>query len=394
MRDWKRASLAWVAIIAVLGLLLGATPASAGSTKRGPRPTEVTAMTQNLYLGANLQPLFGATGPELILESAAVYDHVLQVDFPARADAIAALVAEERPDLIGLQEVALWQKLQRNEDGTWVPVETIDYLTILLDALADRGLSYRAEAVNVNFTNETFPLPITFDLSTTATLTMRDAILVRERRHRPELRVIGSASGNYEATTLVPSPGDPSQPLPVIRGWSYIDVRQRGGKRYRFVNTHLEAWSEADCDAVGRPSLAEPFVRNRQAAELVELLAGSPQPVVLSGDLNAAPDDPCDAFQIFRDAGFVDGWAEAMPGIPAPTAGQTDDLDNVPSTLDHQIDYVLFNRPDRLRAVPGSGEILGEELDDRTPSGLWPSDHAGLAVTLRFVRSRQRRDGQ
>jgi endonuclease/exonuclease/phosphatase family metal-dependent hydrolase len=142
-------------------------------------------------------------------------------------------------------------------------------------------------------------------------------------------------------------------------------------------------------DPDGQPSLDAPFVRNRQAAELVAVLAASAVPVVLSGDLNAAPDDECDAVQIFRDAGFLDAWAEAMPGVPAHTAGQTDDLDNVPSTLDHQIDYVLFNRPERLRAVDGSGVILGEELDDRTPSGLWPSDHAGLAVTLQVTKARR-----
>lgn len=45
--------------------------------------------------------------------------HVLQVDFPSRADAIAALADEERPDLIGLQEVALWQKR-----GPRIPADT------------------------------------------------------------------------------------------------------------------------------------------------------------------------------------------------------------------------------------------------------------------------------
>ena len=38
-------------------------------------------------------------------------------------------------------------------------------------------------------------------------------------------------------------------------------------------------------------------------------------------------------------------------------------------------------------AIHGGGSILGEEPDDRTPSGLWPSDHAGVAVSLRLRSS-------
>jgi hypothetical protein len=28
-------------------------------------------------------------------------------------------------------------------------------------------------------------------------------------------------------------------------------------------------------------------------------------------------------------------------------------------------------------------DVVGEELTDSTPSGLWPSDHAGVVATLR-----------
>jgi len=375
----------WRAALVVAILAVSTLPAAASAEMSPKAPREFGAMTQNLYLGANLDPLFGATGADLIIAAAEIYDHMLQVDFPERAEAIAALVAEEEPDVIGLQEVALWNKLQVTADGSWDIVETTDYLTLLVDALAAEGVPYRVAAVNENFSNTAFPLPITFDLQSAATLTMRDAILVRDGLPDSQLRVLGSASGNYAATTLVPSPGDPTTPLPVLRGWSYIDVKIRG-KEYRFVNTHLEAFSTFACDASGGPSLAAPFVRSRQATELVDMLAGSPNPVVLSGDLNAAPDEPCDAMAIFYGAGFLDAWAVAMPGIPAHTAGQTDDLDNDPSQLDHQVDYVLYDTPSMLNSVEGSGEILGDEPEDRTPSGLWPSDHAGLYVTMHIAK--------
>lgn len=382
-RTEGRRRLRTLLVVAVMAVSTGPAVASAEMSPKAPR--EFGAMTQNLYLGANLTPIFGATGPDLIVKAAAIYDHMLQVDFPERAEAIAAQIAQEEPEVLGLQEVALWRKLQVAADGSWGVVETTDYLTLLLDALAATGTPYRVAAINENFSNAAFPLPITFDLQTAATLTMRDAILVREGLLTSQLRILSSASGNYAARTVVPSPGDPAMPLPVLRGWSYIDVKLRG-KVYRFVNTHLEAFSPFGCDTAGGPALEPPFVRNQQAAELVAMLDDSPHPVVLSGDLNAAPDEPCDAIAIFAASGFVDAWAEAMPGIPANTAGQTDDLDNLPSLLDHQVDYVLYNGPGVLNSVAGTGEILGDQPEDRTPSGLWPSDHGGLYVTMHIAR--------
>ena len=64
------------------------------------------------------------------------------------------------------------------------------------------------------------------------------------------------------------------------------------------------------------------------------------------------------------------------------TAGQAELLENVPSKLDHRIDYVLY-QPRGVEAV--AAEVLGEELEDRTPTGLWPSDHAGVVATLHLA---------
>jgi hypothetical protein len=45
----------------------------------------------------------------------------------------------------------------------------------------------------------------------------------------------------------------------------------------------------------------------------------------------------------------------------------------------------MHNDDPFLDGVTGSGDIIGEELGDRTPSGLWPSDHAGVSVTLHIA---------
>ena len=79
---------------------------------------------------------------------------------------------------------------------------------------------------------------------------MSDVILVQKRA---DLRITGTnhSRANYKADIAVPTP---SGTLTSTRGWAAVDARLRG-RRFRFVNTHLEAAAAAP--------------RNAQAAELV-----------------------------------------------------------------------------------------------------------------------------
>jgi hypothetical protein len=65
------------------------------------------------------------------------------------------------------------------------------------------------------------------------------------------------------------------------------------------------------------------------------------------------------------------------------TSGQSELLDNVPSLLDHRIDDALY-QPTAVEAL--EADVIGDELNDRTFSGLWPSDHAGVVATLHLAR--------
>ena len=345
----RRFAAAAAVLLALLaGLSAGAAPAQAAP------PRQLTVATYNLYLGADLTPLFGATSQEdLVRRAGEVYAHVVKTDFPSRAQAIAALLAGRRPDLVGLQEVALWETGPIG--GPLTP--SYDFLRLLLDALAARGLAYRPVAVNANFSGE---LPI--GPTTMASFTDRDVILVRAgarlaARHPQSHRFVGE---------LVIPTAIPGLSFAVPRGWSAVDVTA-GRRSFRFANTHLEAFSAS--------------VRAQQAAELAGALLGSRLPVVLTGDLNSTPDDSGGASGTFTRAGFGDAWAVAEGPDGGFTSGQAPDLDNVPSQIDHRIDYVLY-QPVGIRAV--AAEVIGEELGDRTPAGLWPSDHAGVVAVLRL----------
>jgi endonuclease/exonuclease/phosphatase family metal-dependent hydrolase len=348
--------------VVVLGLIVAlsiSTGSALGAPGRSPLASrDFRVMTQNLYLGTNLAPLFGLTGEELILAAGEAYADMVSNDFPARAQAVAREIVAESPDLVSLQEVALWQT---GPDPFHLQT-SYDYLDLLLDELADQGASYKSVAVNVNVSAA---LPITVDLSTWASFTDRDAIIAKADVPTWQMKLSNPTSQNFDAALYEPI-GEEFLRIP--RGWSSVDVKFRG-KQYRFVDTHLEAY---DVD-----------VRTDQAEELDAALAASPIPVVLAGDLNSLPDDESGPYGILTADGFIDAWPEGMGNDPGNTAGQ--DLDcTIPSAIDHRVDYVMHNRDPYVDAVIGSGEIVGEEDADCTDTEppLRPSDHAGIVMGL------------
>src|SRR4051794_32912760 len=124
-------------IIGVVASLAGTGPATAGS-----EPRELTVMTQNLYQGTELEHVLAAqTQEQFALGVATDYANVIATNFKERADALAAEIVRAGPALVGLQEVALW-RTQLPFDPTSAPqTVAFDFLQILLDALADRGVT-------------------------------------------------------------------------------------------------------------------------------------------------------------------------------------------------------------------------------------------------------------
>ena len=71
-----------------------------------------------------------------------------------------------------------------------------------------------------------------------------------------------------------------------------------------------------------------------------------------------------------------DLWAGPGPGY---TCCQAEDLTNPVSQLYERID-IVFTRNIALAA--GRSILIGDSPAERTPSGLWPSDHAGVVTRL------------
>jgi hypothetical protein len=84
------------------------------------------------------------------------------------------------------------------------------------------------------------------------------------------------------------------------------------------------------------------------------------------------------------NSGFTDAWSVKHPGELGNTWGHQEDLRDTTTALTQRLDLVLFRDgppEDGLCAV--DADVIGDNLSDRTPSGLWPSDHAGVVATLR-----------
>src|SRR5690349_1990636 len=142
----------------------------------------VTVMTQNLYVGADLDPPTAAvmTGDpaQIVPAVTQFWNQVQATNFPARARAITGEVAQARPLFIGLQEAALYRT--GPVTGSPVPSATAvaaDYVSTLLGALGQRGLSYKVVAVTSNADVE-LPGIINGSLQDLR-LTDRDVILAR-----------------------------------------------------------------------------------------------------------------------------------------------------------------------------------------------------------------------
>ncbi|MFJ9713352.1 endonuclease/exonuclease/phosphatase family protein [Streptomyces sp. NPDC101234] len=350
------------ALFAVAGLVATVLGLAAPAQAQADPTRQLKVTTYNIYQGADLTPLLTASTPqELVRRADIAYNQMVATDFPSRARAISRLIRREHPEVIGLQEVALWKKGPLNGSLQ----TTYDFLTILLRELRAAGLHYHAAATDTT-------LSATLPISTTekASFTDRDVILVEDG-----LPVTNPQSHLYAAKLVAPTP---LGPITIPRGWSAVDVSlapSRCGcadgplsgqsETVRVANTHLEP--------------AVPSIRNAQGNELDTALAQSPYPVTAVGDFNSRPTDATGPYGTFTSGGYDDAWRVVHGPGGGFTAQQEPDLRNLPSKLDHRIDYVFY-QPKRLSAVVA--KVIGDRVNERTPNGLWPSDHAGVAVSL------------
>jgi endonuclease/exonuclease/phosphatase family metal-dependent hydrolase len=302
----------------------------------------LTVATYNVYLGADLALLFGASTLEDLTDRARTVQHQLvATDFTQRAAAIARILAREEVDVVGLQEVTRWES-----EGALV----VDFLPLIVQACTDLGAPYDVHAVSHSFAGG-----LRVD-GRWMSIAGADVVLVRQRGR---LTVTGERTASYRCSLDVPT-GIDGVRFPITRGWGAVDGTV-DGRPVLFATTHTEAYDAS--------------VRDAQRDELLAALADAAGPVVIVGDLNARP------HEVGVPAPYRDAWL-AAGGDPAGglTCGQGALLDNPTSDLRERIDYVFVRDADVVACV-----TVGDLEADRTsPGWLWPSDHAGVVARLQF----------
>jgi endonuclease/exonuclease/phosphatase family metal-dependent hydrolase len=385
--------------VSSLGLILLALtialPVPAAQLPRANNHKTLNVMTRNLYLGANLQVVFDAwvsgNREAIVAAVSQIWQKVGFTNFPARAEGIAQEVEQAQPDLIGLQEAELWRSqtpadfVQGNADHV-----EYDFVQILLDALATRGLHYAVVAeergVDIELPGYLSQPNAALGLLSDIRLTDREVILARTDLMVSDLELSNAQTGHYETNFRFPVSG--TFTFVETRGWASVDAKVRG-KDFRFITTHLEEALPGPID------VSEP-IRQAQALELLAGPANTSLPVVLvaDGNSNANGDSTTAAYSILRAAGFADAWLEAEPAKPHVSTCCADEQllsPALPVTGDDEgrLDLVLYR---------GSGDFgtLGIDLlgnnaaTDKVSNGqalIWPSDHAGVAARLEIHNS-------
>jgi endonuclease/exonuclease/phosphatase family metal-dependent hydrolase len=324
--------------------------------------TEITVMTQNLYVGTPVNSAFEASSwPDLVAAGGQAWANLVASDFPTRAGALADEIAQVRPDVVGLQEVTLWRD-QTPGDVMTDPAPNathvvFDFLAILLDELSARDVPFTAVATSTNVDVE-FPRLDPSAGLVDLRLTDRDVLLVRtdiaERFSNP-------ADGHYAAqfsepflTGLVTS----------TRGWTSIDYRPDETTTVRIVNTHLE---------VGDPVTGS--TQERQGDEFLAMVADSPHPVIALGDFNSPADNSSTPTYRNLTAVLHDAWTSARPGW---TCCQPPPLADPAGREFTRIDLVLIPRNWSATRVAR----IADQPFRTAPPPLWASDHFGVTARL------------
>ena len=328
-----------------------------------PDTEPLTVMTYNVYVGADMLPLLGITNLlEVPGAVASLYDTVIASDFPGRAAAIATTIKAHQPHLIGLQEISLIRTQtpgDRLTGGEPAEEVVLDFLEIFMNALQAEGLNYQVAAKVENFDVE-MPMSATgsFTEYEDVRLTDYDVILARE-----DVVVSRPTQLNYTAMLSLEELF-----ISVTRGYVAVDAMV-AGITYRVVNTHLEALEESSVMAT---------VRVAQTEELVASLRDETLPIILLGDFNTVAPDGA-AYKILLDAGYVDLWQMDSEGT-GNTCCQAPLLQNQTSELYARIDQIFVRNLELPTSI--MTYTIGDTPVERLPSGLWPSDHAGVIASL------------
>ncbi len=383
-------------------------------------PYRITVMSRNIYLGADVGVALELI-PNFPKAAQFMWDQVKKTDFATRAPKLARESAQDRPEIIGVQEATIWYC---KKDLLSDKVEVFNFLDQFISATKASGVGYSlatangVEAFNPGYSIAAIPYvtkvrdpevfnPIFGQDTASCGFTIGDALLVRDD---VKDRIIQVGNTEYDATySIVPTL------MTIYRGYTWADFKVQDSV-VRLITTHLESiWDE---NKVPNSAL--------QAQQLVADLKDAKMPIVIMGDFNADYRDPrpqgepnpgeqpvtsetcptpggakCNAYSTMIEAGFENASPDAKN--PRYFTWGASALLNGPDkkrALDAKKFGNQYGFTDRLDYIftknvyaTVSSKIIGNVWPDG--SGVWdcgkdkcfPSDHAGVVATIELPRS-------
>jgi len=401
-----------VAFFMILGLMANAVPAFADDN-------QVTVMTRNIYLGADVGPAMKLL-PNFSTAAQFMWDQVHKTDFSLRAPKLAAEIVAEHPDVMAIQEATTWVCTPGPFSKK---VVVYDFVEQLLENTKALGAEYvlashdGKTAYNEGFAIDPIAMvtmahdPQTFmpmfgKSDVACGFRIADVLLVRAD-HAADVLAVGTTEYT-KSYTIIPTI------MTVHRGYSWADISIHGVPT-RFVTTHLESLFDS-----GKIPPAK-----IQTDQLIKDLGSATMPLVVMGDFNSDPRDPrpssdpnlgaqpaqsdtcraqapnptsasadatCSPYWSMVQAGFTDLGPDATQsanfswGYTALLNG-TDPMR--PAGFTDRLDYVFTKN-----VVADNGAHL---VGNTWPNGydMWqcgaqvcaPTDHAGVVATLTLPAS-------
>jgi len=388
-------------------------------TAKSAEPYQVTVMSRNLYLGADVGVALELI-PNFPAAAQFMWDQVKKTDFNKRVLKLAGEAAAEKPDLIGIQEATQWYCKKNLWDEKIV---VFDFLKQFIDATKVTSVSYELatangiSAFNPGYSIAAIPyltkvkdpdvFPAIFNSDTAACgFTIGDAILVRSDL-ASSIKQVGNTEYD-QIYSIVPTI------MKIYRGYTWVDY-QVSDSVVRVVSTHLESiWDE---NKVPNSAI--------QARQLVSDLASAKMPLIVLGDFNADYRDPrpidapnpglqpvvseacpisgsseCNAYQTMIDAGFANASPDAKDpkffswGAGALLDGPDPDRAAVAKSYGNQygftdrLDYVFTKNVYANSSSKMIGNVYpdGSSIWDCGNKKCFASDHAGVVATIELPR--------
>jgi hypothetical protein len=324
---------------------------------------DLGVMTYNADEGSDFTQLAQAkTLLQFLIAVGQTITQVRATDPPSRMQALAKQIVAAGATLVSLQELDRWYS-GPFDPATLTCGPTALEFDMLHDLLNALGSSYQLVYQALQYQLPPVPGVIQSN-GTVLCVEMRNYIAILERTGSAssQLQLTNVQSAQYVHRTFF---NTPKGPFPVPHAWISVDATFNS-ETFRLIGTHLDS-NDAN-------------VRRLQGGELRAGPANTSLPVVIAMDSNAQaappPQDP--TYKDFIAAGYVDAWAKIFPNTPGFTCCQPALLNNRVSRLSHRVDLILTSGNVGAQSIA----LFGATAASKTPQGLWPSDHAGVAALI------------